>query len=123
MSEEEIMQNENNQQENCEYKCEKECCTNNFSTVGYDICGLIFCFYPILTTIFEIDYHDANEILRTALKMLVYCALPFVIAKIGMNKQNITKTLSPVLFSVVFVLIVIYSVILLIGFADGGKLF
>lgn len=109
MSEEEIIQNENE--------------SNKFSTVGYDICGLIFCIYPIFTAIFGIDYHNADEILHTALKMLAYCALPFAIAKIGLNKKNIGRTLSPVLFSVVFVLIVIFAVILLIGFADGGKLF
>ena len=127
MSEEEIMQNENNQQENCEQnceqKCEKECCTNGFSTVGYDICGLILCIYPILTTIFAIDYHDANEIVQTGLKMLLFCAIPFAIAKIGLKKSNVTKSLSSLLFSVIFVLIVVYAVILLIGIADGGQLF
>lgn len=121
MGEEEIRQDENCQ--NCEQ-------ASDISLIGYDILALIFCAYPILTTIFTIDYHNPNNIVQTAGKMFLYALFPLIISMIGMKNANKAKkisdkafTISNSVFSVVFVLLVVYFVILLVGFADGGKLF
>lgn len=112
MGEEEIRQ-----EENCE-NCQKV-----ISLVGYDLLALIFCVCPILTSIFAIDYHNANNIVQTAGKMFVFALFPLIISIIGLKNADKAKTISHVVFSIIFVLLVIYFVILLVGFADGGKLF
>ena len=112
MSEEELKQ-----EVNCE-NCEK-----SISLIGYDILALIFCICPILASIFTIDYHNPNNIVQTAGKMFIYALFPFIISVLGMKRADKAKTISNNVFSFVFVLLVVYFVILLVGFADGGKLF
>lgn len=121
MGEEEIRQ-----EGNCE-NCEQ---TSDISLIGYDICALVFCIFPIMTTIFTIDYHNPNNIVQTAGKMFLYALFPLIITMIGVKNANKAKkisdkafTISNSVFSFVFILLVVYFVILLVGFADGGKLF
>lgn len=114
MGEEEIMQCEN---------CTDEKCSKDNCLIGYDICALIFCVFPLLTSIFGIDYHNANNIVQSAFRMLVYSVFPLAITIISLKKSDKFKTISSAVFSFLFVLMLVYGVLLLIGFVDGGKLF
>lgn len=114
MSEEDIKQCEN---------CAGRKCGNDDCLVCYDICALVFCIFPLLTSVFGIDYHDANSIVQTAFKMLVFSLFPLAVSLIGLKKSDKFRTISPAVFSFTFVLILVYAVILLIGLTDGGQLF
>lgn len=96
---------------------------NCVSTLAYDICALVFCVCPLLITIFTIDYHNANIIVQSAGKMLAFSLFPFAIALIGIFNKDMKNETSHIALSAVFLLDIVYLMILLIGFLDGGKLF
>ncbi len=93
------------------------------TTIAYDICALVFCLCPLLTTIFGIDYHNANNIVQTAGKMFALSLFPLAIALIGIFNKKASNETSHIALATVFILEIIYLMILLIGFLDGGKLF
>lgn len=106
---------------NCQ--CEEHNCSKECSVRGYDILALIFCIYPIAISIFGIDYHSADVMVQTGVKMLSFLAFPLISAIISLKKSDKCRTHGSIVFTAVFILLVVYSVILLVGFTDGGKLF
>lgn len=108
-------------EDNCQ--CEAKDCAKECSVRGYDILALVFCICPITVSIFGIDYHNASGMLHEALKMLAFLAFPFVSAVLSLKKSDKCRTLGPIVFTTVFILAVVYAVILMVGIADGGKLF
>ena len=113
MGEEENMQCENCADKNC----------NNNCLIGYDLCALVFCFYPLVTSIFGIDYNNASVMLQTSFKMIIFALFPFAISIVGLKKSKTNKTISPAIFSLVFIIMLIYAVLILVGITDGGQLF
>jgi len=115
MSEEEMNQC------NCEeHKCE---CAKKLTTKPYDICAIIFCIFPVLAELFTINFHEPSTIVKASVKALVLSLFPLIISIIGMRDNERKNDTSHMAFTFVAMIDVIYLMILLIGFLDGGKLF
>lgn len=115
MSEEEMNQCQC-EEHNCE--CAKKC-----TTAPYDICSIIFCIFPVLAELFTINFHEPTSIVKASVKALVLSLFPLAISIIGVKDKERENHTSHIALTAVIMIDVIYAMILLIGFLDGGKLF
>lgn len=118
MSEEEI-----NQCHSQDGQCEECKCTKVRTTTPYDICAIIFCIFPVLTELFTINFHEPSSIIKTSVKALELSLFPLVISLIGVCENERKNDTSHIALTFVILTEVIYLMILLVGFLDGGKLF
>lgn len=115
------MSEENNQCQ-CEQCSETNCCKSR-TTFPYDLCAMIFCVCPVLTSLFTIDFHNPDSIVHTAIKAIAFSLFPLAISIIGIKDTERKNDSSHIALTVVILLEIVYAMILLIGFLDGGKLF
>ena len=103
--------------------CQECNCEKKHSTKPYDILAIIFCICPVLALLFTIDFHNATNIVQTACKAILLSIFPLVISVIGIKDTERENHTSHIANTTVILIDVIYAMILLIGFLDGGKLF
>ena len=113
MSEEEMNQ--------CE--CEEHKCECKHTTFAYDLCAMIFCVCPVLTLLFTIDIHNADNMVQTALKGILLLIFPLAISLIGINEKERKNNSSHIALTMISMIYIIYAMVLLFGFLEGGKLF
>lgn len=118
MSEEEM-----NQCQCEECQCEGNKVTERRTTTPYDICAIIFCIFPVLAELFTINFHDATNIVQTSIKALELSLFPLVIAIISAIEKERKNDTSHIALTVVIMIDIIYAMVLLFGFLEGGKLF
>ncbi len=103
--------------------CEEQKTPKKRTTTPYDICAIIFCIFPVLAELFTINFHDASSILHQSLKALELSLFPLVIAIIGVCENERKNDTSHIALTFVIMIDIIYAMILLFGFLEGGKLF
>lgn len=97
--------------------------SEDFSVIGYDICGLLFCFYPMLAALVGIDYSNANDVVWTALGFMFLSFFPLAISLITIFNKNIKfKVISYITLASTIILFFVYFVVFIFGIASGGKL-
>lgn len=103
--------------------CEENKCECGHTTFAYDLCAIIFCICPVLALLFTIDFHNANNIVNTAIKALAFSLFPLAISLIGIKEKERKNDSSHIALTLVVIIDIIYAMILLFGFLEGGKLF